>query len=79
MKTMKTLDGKRILRVSDEKAAELYHDMEAKYIPKSLWKEQVRDLEKEPAVNEETGETEMVTKKSNKMSKSAKRHTKKSK
>ena len=79
MKTMKTLDGKRIFRVSDEKAAELYHDMEAKYIPKSIWKESVRDVEKEPTVNEETGKTEMVTKKSNKMSKAAKRHIRKSK
>ena len=79
MKTMRTLDGKRILRVSDEKAAELYHDMEAKYIPKSIWKESVRDVEKEPTVNEETGKTEMVTKKSNKMSKAAKRHSKQSK
>ena len=79
MKTMRTLDGKRILRVSDEKAAELYHDMEAKYIPKSIWKESVRDVNKEQEVNEETGKTEMVTKKSNKMSKAAKRHSKQSK
>jgi len=78
MKTMKTLDGKRIFRVSDEKAAELYYDMEAKYIPKSEWKEKVRDVNKEQEVNEETGKTEMVTKKSNKMSKSAKRHLRKS-
>ena len=33
MKTMRTLDGKRILRVSDEKAAKLYHNMEAKPTP----------------------------------------------
>ena len=78
MKTMETLDGKRILRVSDEKAAELYHDMEAKYIPKSIWKESVRDVNKEQEVNEETGKTEMVTKKSNKMSKAQKRHIRKS-
>ena len=78
MKTMKTLDGKRIFRVSDEKAAELYYNMEAKYVPKSIWKESVRDVNKEQEVNEETGKTEMVTKKSNKMSKSAKRHLRKS-
>ena len=46
---------------------------------KSEWKEKVRDIKKEPAVNEDTGKTEMVTKKSNKMSKAAKRHSKKSK
>ena len=79
MKTMKTLDGNRIIRVPDEKASELYHNMEAKYVPKSVWKESVRDIEKEPAVNEETGKTEMVTKKSNKMSKAEKRHMRKSK
>ena len=73
MKTMKTLDGKRIFRVSDEKAAELYHNMEAKYIPKSLWKEQVRDIEK--STEEETP----TKKKSNKMSKAEKRHLRKSK
>ena len=78
MKTMKTLDGKRIFRVSDEKAAELYYDMEAKYIPKSEWKEKVRDVDVEPALNEETGKLELTKKKSNEMSRAAKRHLKKS-
>ena len=78
MKTMMNLDGTRIVRVSDEKASRLYSDG-YKYIAKSIWKEKVRDVEKEPAVNEDTGKTEMVTKKSNKMSKSAKRHMRKSK
>ena len=77
MKTMITF-GNEIIRVSDEKAAELYHDMEAKYIPKSIWKESVRDVNKESVVNEDTDKVEMVTKKSNKMSKAAKRHSKKS-
>jgi len=52
--------------------------MEAKYIPKSEWKEKVRDVNKEQEVNEETGKTEMVTKKSNKVSKATKRHLRKS-
>ena len=77
MKTMIGLDGTQIVRVSDEKASRLYSDG-YKYIAKSIWKEKVRDLEKEPAVNEETGKTEMVTTKSNKMSKAQKRHAKKS-
>ena len=77
MKTMMSLDGTQIVRVSDEKASRLYSDG-YKYIAKSIWKEKVRDVEKEPAVNEETGKTEMVTKKSNKMSKAAKRHMRKS-
>ena len=44
-----------------------------------MWKEKIRDVEKEPAVNKDTGETEMVSKKSNEMSKAQKRHARKSK
>ena len=78
MKTMMSLDGAQIVRVSDEKASRLYSDG-YKYIAKSIWKEKVRDVNKEEEVNEETGKTEMVTKKSNKMSKAQKRHIRKSK
>jgi len=78
MKCMMSVDNKHIKRVSDEQASELFHEG-WRYVPKSLWKEKVRDVEKEPAVNEDTGKTEMVTKKSNKMSKAAKRHLKQSK
>lgn len=78
MKTMMSLDGTQIVRVSDEKASRLFEEG-YKYIAKSIWKEKVRDVEKEPAVNEDSGKLEMVTKKSNKMSKSAKRHMRKSK
>ena len=79
MKCMMSSDGARIVRVSEEEASELYHNENYSYVPKSVWKEKVRDVEKEPAVNEDTGKLEMVTKKSNKMSKSAKRHARKSK
>ena len=72
-----SLDGTQIVRVSDEKASRLFSDG-YKYVAKSIWKEKVRDINKEPVVNEETGKTEMVTK-SNKMSKAQKRHAKKSK
>ena len=77
MKTMMSLDGTQIVRVSDEKASRLFHDDGYKYIAKSVWKEKVRDVNKEEEVNEETGKTEMVTKKSNKMSKASKRHARK--
>ena len=77
MKTMISLDGAQIVRVSDEKASRLFSEG-YKYIAKSIWKEKVRDIEKESEVNEKTGETEMVTRKSNKMSKAQKRHLKKS-
>ena len=76
MKTMMSLDGTRIERVSDEKAASLY-SKGYKYIAKSIWKEKVRDIKKESVVNKDTDKVEMVTKKSNKMSKSAKRHMRK--
>ena len=70
MKTMMSLDGTQIVRVSDEKASRLFSEG-YKYIAKSIWKEKVRDID----VKEE----EKVTKtKSNKMSKAAKRHLKKS-
>ena len=77
MKTMIGLDGTQIVRVSDEKASRLFNEG-YKYIAKSIWKEKVRDVKKEPVVNKDTDEVEMVTKKSNKMSKAAKRHSKKS-
>ena len=78
MKTMIGLDGTQIVRVSEEEASDLYNNENSKYIPKSVWKEKVRDLNKESVVNEDTEKVELVTKKSNKMSKAAKRHSKKS-
>ena len=71
-------DGTNIIRVSDEEASELYHNENFKYVAKSVWKEKVRDINKEPELNEDTGKLEMVTKKSNKMSKAQKRHMRKS-
>ena len=76
MKTMINLDGTKIKRVSDEKASRLFSEG-YKYIAKSIWKEKVRDLEKESVINEDTGKMEMVVK-SNKTSKATKRHLKKS-
>ena len=77
MKCMKSVDSIQIKRVSDKEASELYHTGWS-YVPKSLWKEKVRDVKKEPVVNKDTDEVEMVTKKSNKLSKSQKRHMRKS-
>ena len=71
MKCMMSVDGSNIVRVSDEKAAELYHEG-FRYVAKSLWKEKVRD------VNKPTEEEKTTKKKSNKMSKSQKRHMRKS-
>ncbi len=70
MKCMMSVDGSNIVRVSDEKAAKLYHDG-FRYVSKSMWKEKVRD------VNKSTKEEKPTKKKSNKMSKSQKRHLRK--
>ena len=78
MKCMMSSDGTNIVRVSDDEASKLYHNENFKYVAKSVWKEKTRDVNKEPALNENTGEVEMVTKKSNEMSKAQKRHLKKS-
>ena len=72
-----SVDGKKIIRVNNERASELYSEG-FKYVPKTMWKEKRRDVEKEPTVNKDTGETEMVSKKSNEMSKAQKRHARKS-
>ena len=44
MKTMRSTDGKRIWRTTDEKASELYHNGDANYAPKEEWKKEVRDV-----------------------------------
>ena len=46
MKTMRSTDGKRIWRTTDEKASELYHNGDANYAPKEEWKKEVRDFNK---------------------------------
>ena len=56
MKTMQ-LDNK-IQRVTDEKASKLFHEG-WKYVPKTLWKEKVRDINKK----EETEKTKKSKKK----------------
>ena len=45
MKCMMSVDGSNIVRVSDEKASELYHEG-FRYVSKSIWKEKVRDVNK---------------------------------
>ena len=46
MKTMRSRDGKRIWRTTNEKASQLYQDGEANYASKEEWKKEVRDLDK---------------------------------
>ena len=77
MKCMMSVDNIHVKRVTDERASELFHEG-WRYVSKSIWKEKVRDVNKEPGLNEDTGKLEMVTKKSNEMSKAQKRHARKS-
>ena len=70
MKTMRSTDRKRIFRVTDEKASELYHNGDANYATKEEWKKEVRDLDKPK-------ETLKKKVKTNKPSKAQKRHYRK--
>ena len=70
MKTMRSTDRKRIFRVTDEKAAEMYHNGDANYATKEEWKREGRDVDKPK-------EEPKKKKKSNKMSKAQKRQIRK--
>ena len=71
MKTMRSMDGKRIFRVTDEKAATLYEEGSANYATKEEWKKEVRDVDKPK------DEPIKKVKKSNKPSKATKRQMRK--
>ena len=60
-------------------ASKLYHNENYSYIAKSVWKEKVRDVNKEPVYNEDSFNGVKIPNKSNKMSKAQKRHLKRSK
>ena len=70
MKTMRSRDGKRIWRATDERASQLYADGEANYATKEEWKKEVRDFNKPK-------ETPEVKSKTNKPSKAQKRQMRK--
>ena len=76
MKTMLSVDGKKIVRISDEKASKLYSEG-FRFIPKSEWKEKVRDVDKNPDDDAEHYTGSEPKKKNNEMSKSTKRHLRK--
>ena len=71
MKTMRSTDGKRIWRTTDEKASQLYQDGEANYAKKEEWKKEVRDVNKKDDAGHYTGP------KHNKPSKAQKRQMRK--
>ena len=55
MKTMISMDKKHIKRVTDEKAIKLYHEG-WNYTSKSVWKEKVRDINKQEEVETPKGD-----------------------
>ena len=61
MKCMMSVDGSTVVRVSDERAAELFHEG-FRYVAKSVWKEKVRDVNKK----EETKKTKKSKKRKSK-------------
>ena len=71
MKCMANQDESVVVRVSEKEAEMMQHEG-FHFVPKSVWKEKVRDTER-PV------ESNPTKAKSNKMSKSAKRHLRKSK
>ena len=73
MKTMMSLDGARIIRVSDEEASRIYHEGGFRYTTKSKWKEQVRDID----IKQPNKEKQIPKKKANEISKATKRHLRK--
>ena len=76
MKTMRSVDGKRIWRTTNEKASQLYQDGEANYATKEEWKKEVRDVNKNP--NDDADHyTGFHPRKSNKPSKAQKRQMRK--
>ena len=70
MKTMRSTDGKRIWRTTDDRASQLYQDGEANYATKEEWKREVRDLDKPKEETKKKG-------KKNKPSKAQKRQMRK--
>ena len=70
MKTMRSMDGKRICRTTDKKASQLYQDGEANYATKEEWIREVRDFNKPK-------ETVEKKEKTNKPSKAQKRQMRK--
>ena len=79
MKCMMSVDKKHIQRVTEEKAAKLFHEG-WRYVSKSVWKEKVRDVDRE--IHESpigAGFAHKDTKKkANELSRAAKRQKRKS-
>ena len=69
MKCMANIDETVVIRVTDEEADVLVHEG-FHHVAKSVWKEKVRDVD----IKQSNEDNQITKNKSNKMSKSTKRH-----
>ena len=77
MKTLRHKEAGNLKRRPDEEAHKMFETGKWEYVPKSVWKEQVRDIDLDVIMDEESGQRVVSIKKSNKMSKATKRHLRK--
>ena len=74
MKTLRHIEAGNLKRRPDEEAHKMFETGKWEYVPKSVWKEQVRDIDK---IHDKVEDGKLVSEKSNKISKATKRHLRK--
>ena len=73
MKTLRHKEAGNLKRRPDEEAHKMFETGKWEYVPKSLWKEQTRDID----IKQPNEEKQMTKKKANEISKATKRHLRK--
>ena len=73
MKTLRHKEAGNLKRRPDEEAHKMFETGKWEYVPKSVWKEQTRDID----IKQPNEEKQMTKEKSNKISKATKRHLRK--
>ena len=73
MKTLRHIEVGNLKRRPDGEAHKMFETGKWEYVPKSLWKEQTRDID----IKQPNEEKQMTKEKSNKISKATKRHLRK--
>ena len=70
MKTLRHKEAGNLKRRPDEEAHKMFETGKWEYVPKSVWKEQTRDID----IKQPNKEKQIPKKKSNEISKATKRH-----
>ena len=73
MKTLRHKEVGNLKRRPDEEAHKMFETGKWEYVPKSVWKEQTRDID----IKQPNEEKKITKNKSNKISKATKRHLRK--